>query len=92
MAKHNPRILMWKSVHGSTDVVIYDMPDINIVKWFELVDIWGSRGYDRFNDGGLFYELPKELYDIIPNLYFVKKYSIKIDYPEDYFTKDTLNL
>ena len=74
-----PKIRLYKSVHGTVDAIIYDMPSINIVDWFSLIDIWGSRGYDRFNDGGLYFEIPIELYDIIPDLHFVKQYNIVIE-------------
>lgn len=74
-----PKIRLYKSAHGTVDAIIYDMPSINIVNWFSLIDIWGSRGYDCFNDGGLYFEIPMELYDIIPDLHFVKQYNIVIE-------------
>jgi len=73
-----PKIAINKSAHGTIDVVIYDMPDTKLVDWFSLVDVWGSPGYDRYGDNGLYFELPKELYDIIPLLPFVSKYNINI--------------
>ena len=73
-----PKIAISKSAHGTIDVVIYDMPDTKLVDWFSLVDVWGSPGYDRYGDNGLYFELPKELYDIIPLLPFVSKYNINI--------------
>lgn len=73
-----PRIEIYKSVHGTIDVTIYDMPNTKLVDWFSLVDVWGSRGYDRYGDNGLYFELPKELYDIIPALPFVSKYHIEV--------------
>lgn len=76
---NNPKIKISKSAHGTTDVVIYDMPRIKLVDWFALIDIWGSRGYDRFHDDGLYFELPKELYDIIENLPFISKYHITVN-------------
>lgn len=74
-----PEIKMWKSAHRTIDVVIYNMPDIKLVGWFELMDIWGSRGYDRFRDGGLYFELPGYMFDIIPDLPFVKRYVITVN-------------
>ena len=73
-----PKIVLYKSAHRTTDAVIYDMPNRKLLDWFSLVDIWGSPGYDRYNDGGLYFELPKELYDIIPTLPFVSRYNIEI--------------
>lgn len=73
-----PKIVLYKSAHRTTDAVIYDMPNTKLVDWFSLVDIWGSPGYDRYEDGGLYFELPKELYDIIPTLPFVSRYHIEI--------------
>lgn len=75
---NTPRIEIYKSVHGTIDATVYNMPDTKLVDWFSLVDIWGSRGYDRYGDNGLYFELPKELYDIIPNLPFISKYHIEI--------------
>ena len=73
-----PEIHLSKSVHGTADAVIFDMPNTKLVDWFSLIDIWGSPGYDRFNDGGLYFEIPKEMYDIIPKLPFISKYQIKV--------------
>lgn len=75
---NNPRIKISKSAHGTIDVVIYDMPSTKLVDWFALVDVWGSPGYDRFHDDGLYFELPKELYDIIGRLPFISKYHITV--------------
>lgn len=75
-----PKIEIYKSVHGTTDVIIYDIPNKKIADWFSMVDVWGSRGYDRFDNCGLYFELPKELYDIIPALPFVDRYHIEVVY------------
>ena len=68
-----------RNIHGTIDVVIYHMPNTDIRKWFELTDIWGSWGYDRFNDGGLYFELPENMYSIIPTLPFINRYGITIN-------------
>ena len=73
-----PEIHLYKSAHGTADAVIFDMPKTKLVDWFSLIDVWGSPGYDRFNNGGLYFEIPKEMYDIIPNLPFISKYHIKV--------------
>ena len=76
---NSPRIWLSKSAHGTLDVVIYDMPKTKIVDWFSLVDVWGSPGYDRFHDGGLYFELPINLREIIPTLPFVSHYGITVE-------------
>lgn len=77
-SKIEPKIVIQRSAHGTLDVIIYDMPNINLVKWFELMDIWGSKGYDRFNDDGLYFELPCNMCDIIETLPFISSYGIKV--------------
>lgn len=76
---NNPKIRVSKSAHNTIDVVIYDMPNMKLVDWFVLMDIWGSKGYDRFGDNGLYFELPKNMYDIIPNLPFIKRFGIEVE-------------
>lgn len=76
---NNPRIRISKSAYGTTDVIIYDMPNPKMVDWFSLVDVWGSKGYDRFHDDGLYFELPREFYDIIEKLPFVSRNCILVD-------------
>lgn len=43
-----------------------------------LFDIWGSRGYDRFNDDGLYFEVPVFMYNIIEDIPFIKINSISV--------------
>lgn len=74
---NEPTIRIMKSAHNTTDVIVYNTP-LAITNWFALVDIWGSRGYDRFGDGGLYFEVPIEMYDIVPCLPFVNRFGIKI--------------
>lgn len=74
----NPKIRISYSAYRTCDIVLYDMPNTKLVDWFALIDIWGSPGYDRFKDGGLYFEIPREMCDIIPTLPFVKKYQIEI--------------
>lgn len=73
-----PKIIISKSAHGTVDVVVYNLPSIKMVDFFMLLDIWGSKGYDRFNDGSLYFEVPAFMYDIIENIPFVKTKNIKI--------------
>lgn len=74
-----PKVKVSKSVHNTCDVVIYGMPNSKIVDWFSLMDIWGSKGYDRFNDNGLYFELPEWFYSAVENLPFVSNYKIKVE-------------
>lgn len=78
---NNPIMKIWKNVGSTMSVVIYNMPNTTnarIVDMFHLLDVWGSRCYDRFNDDGLYFELPIEMYDILPTLPFVKANHIDI--------------
>ena len=77
---NKPLIRIFKSAYGTIDVVIYNISNIQIVNWFALMDIWSSRGYDRFNDNGLYFELQKEMYDIIPDLPFIHRFAIVVKY------------
>lgn len=79
MADTKGRIVISKSAHTrSVDVVVYNLPSIKMVDWFALMDIWGSKGYDRFNDGGLYFELPAFIYNEIENLPFVKMNGLEV--------------
>lgn len=76
------KIKLWKSAHGTVDAVIYGTQlsyEKDIVKWFEMIDIWGSKGYDRFNDGGVYFEIPATMYDVISDLSFVNRFNVKIE-------------
>lgn len=73
-----PKIVVSKSAHGTTDVVVYDLPSTKMVDFFALLDIWGSKGYDRFNDDGLYFEVPVFMYDIIEEIPFVKINHIEV--------------
>ena len=79
MAEENkPKIVISKSAHGTVDVVVYNLPSTKMVDFFMLLDIWSSRGYDRFNDDGLYFEVPSFVYDIIDDIPFVKTNNIEI--------------
>mgnify|MGYP003292438658 CR=1 FL=1 len=75
---NNPKIRISKSAYGTVDVVVYDLPSTKMVDFFMLLDIWGSRGYDRFNDDGLYFEVPTFVYDIIEDIPFVKTNHIEV--------------
>lgn len=76
---NKPIVKISKSAHGTCDVIIYDMPNIKMVDWFSMMDVWGSRGYDRYGDDGLYFELPSFTYDIIEEIPFVRLNSVFID-------------
>ena len=76
--KSKPKIVVSKSVHKTVDVVVYNLPSIKMVDFFALLDIWGSKGYDRFNDDGLYFEVPEFVYDIIEDIPFIKTNHIEV--------------
>ena len=78
LEENNPKITISKSVHGTADVVVYNLPSTKMVDFFMLFDIWGSRGYDRFNDDGLYFEVPVFVYDIIEDVPFIKTNHIEV--------------
>jgi len=59
------------------DVLIYN-GNKEIINWFSYIDVWGSKGYDRFNDGGIYFEIPSCMYDVIEELPFIAKYNISV--------------
>ena len=79
MEKKNARIVIMKSAHGTADVVVYELPSIKMVDFFALLDIWGSKGYDRFEDGGLYFEVPMFVYDHIEEIPFIKSSGIEVE-------------
>ena len=75
---NKPKITISKSAHGTVDVIVYNLPSIKMVDFFMLLDIWGSKGYDRFNDDGLYFEVPVFMYDILADIPFVKTNNIEV--------------
>ena len=73
------KVRISKSAYGTVDVVVYNLPSIKMVDFFSLLDIWGSKGYDRFNDGGLYFEVPMFVYENIENIPFLKTNDIFIE-------------
>lgn len=78
LEENSPKITISKSAHGTADVVVYNLPSIKMVDFFMLFDIWGSKGYDRFNDDGLYFEVPTFVYDIIEDIPFIKTNHIEV--------------
>lgn len=78
LEKNRPKIVISKSAHGTADVIVYNLPSIKMVDFFMLFDIWGSKGYDRFNDDGLYFEVPVFVYDIIEEIPFIKTNRIEV--------------
>lgn len=66
-----------KSCHNTLDVYLYNITDIKILNWFELMDIWGSKGRHN-DDGGIYFELPLEAKDILLHLPFAARYNLII--------------
>ena len=73
------KIVISKSAHKTVDIVVYNLPSIKMVDFFSMLDIWGSKGYDRFNDEGLYFEVPEFVYNNIENIPFIKTNSIQIE-------------
>ena len=73
------KVRISKSVHGTANVVIYNLPSIKMVAFFALLDVWGSKGYDRFNDGGLYFEVPMFVYENIESIPFLKANRILVE-------------
>ena len=73
------KVRISRSAYGTADVVVYNLPSIKMVDFFSLLDVWGSKGYDRFNDGGLYFEVPMFAYENIENIQFLKTSGILIE-------------
>ena len=76
---NNPRIKVWRSGHGTTDVTVYGLHRKEMVEFFGLFDIWGSHGYNRWNDGGLYFECPGFFYDIVEGIPFIQRDRIIVE-------------
>lgn len=73
------KIVISRSAHGTADVVVYDLPSVKMVDFFSMLDIWGSEGYDRYHDDGLYFEVPVFVYENIDNVPFIKQNGIEIE-------------
>lgn len=77
-------VRVMKSGYGTLDITLYGFSgNDKVVDWFSLLDVWGSGGYDRYKDGGRYFEIPAELYDILPSLHFILREGIEISIPGD---------
>ena len=65
------RIEISNDIHGMADVVVY-CDEKGAFDWFRFLDVWGSTGYDRFGDGGLYFEMDVDVAKAIPNMAFVR--------------------
>ena len=65
------RIDISENVHGNADVVVY-CDEKGAFDWFRFLDVWGSAGYDRFNDGGFYFEMSRDVAKRIPKMGFVR--------------------
>ena len=73
------KVRISRSAYGTADVVVYNLPSIKMVDFFSLLDVCGSKGYDRFDDGGLYFEVPMFVYENIENIQFLKTSGILIE-------------
>ena len=73
------KVRISRSAYGTADVVVYNLPSIKMVDFFSLLDVWGSKGYDRFDDGGLYFEVPMFVYENIENIPLLKTSGILIE-------------
>ena len=73
------KVRISRSAYGTADVVVYNLPSIKMVDFFSLLDVWGSKGYDRSDDGGLYFEVPMFVYENIENIQFLKTSGILIE-------------
>lgn len=64
-----------KSAHGTMNVFLYNITEPEIIKWFEMVDIWGSKGR-HYEDGSIYFELQIIMYDVLSKLPFIHRYNI----------------
>jgi hypothetical protein len=76
--KVNDIIRVSQSAHGTCDIVVYTK-DNTMVDFFRHFDIWGTKGYDRFHDGGIYFEVPSFMYDIIEEIPYIQRSHIKIE-------------
>lgn len=82
-------INMSLSTHGTVDVFLYGVSDVSVIcknisredllKFFQMMDIWNSSGYDRYNDGGLYFELPLFAWDHLDSIQCLCSKNIKIN-------------
>jgi hypothetical protein len=70
-------IKLFKTSHNTCDAVLYNAPN-KIIELFRGFDIWGSKGYDRFNDGGIYFEIPVELKPIIKDIPVINRNGVFI--------------
>ena len=73
------RIVISKNIHGNADVVVY-CDEKGAYDWFRHLDVWGSVGYDRFNDGGLYFEMYIDTAKAIPKMAFVCHSGAKVEF------------
>lgn len=77
-AKVNDIVRVSQSAHGTCDIVVY-ATDIAMVDFFRHFDVWGANGYDRFHDGGIYFEVPSFMYDLIEEIPYIRRSHIKIE-------------
>lgn len=70
-----------KSAHGTIDIILGGLNDNEPIRnWFSMLDIWGSRGYDRYHTNTIYFEIPAVFEHVIEAAPFVKFNHIDIRY------------
>lgn len=73
------RIEISKNIHGTADVVVY-CDEKGAFDWFRFLDVWGSAGYDRFGDGGLYFEMDADVAKSIPKMAFIRHSNAEVNF------------
>ena len=73
------RICISKNIHGTADVLVY-CDEKGAFDWFRFLDVWGSTGYDRFNDGGLYFEMDVDTVKAIPKMAFIRHCGAEVEF------------
>lgn len=72
------QIKISENIHGTADVVVY-CDERGAFDWFRFLDVRGSTGYDRFSDGGLYFEMDVDVAKAIPNMAFVRHCRAEVE-------------
>ena len=76
-----PFIVLTKSAHGTVDAILYNIDDDEMINWFSMIDVCGSKGWDKYNDSGIYFEIPRSFYEVVPDIPFVQNNHIVVEYP-----------
>lgn len=76
-------ITVSKSAHGTADIVVYSDRSSGVFDWFKNLDVWGSYGYDRFNDGGRYFEIPMSIAKVLKDIPAIRRKGFTVEYEGD---------